>query len=123
MKRDLNLIREILRTCECHECGYAPKKLTIEGYTDEQIGFHVYLAGEAGLLIVAEKSTPGSTSPEATALNITWQGYEFLETSRSEIHWNRVTDAAKSAGGMSLDVLRSILVQATAMAVRERLGF
>jgi hypothetical protein len=36
MKRDMDLVREILVQIEEHEHGMAPRNLTIEGYYSEQ---------------------------------------------------------------------------------------
>ncbi len=41
MKRDMDLVREILLAIDSHEKGYAPQKMEFEGYTDEQIGYRV----------------------------------------------------------------------------------
>jgi hypothetical protein len=48
MKRDMDLVRKILLQIEEHPHGFAPNYLAIEDYTQEQIGFHVLLMGEAG---------------------------------------------------------------------------
>jgi|GEM_PF-7061885 len=47
MKRDIDLVREILLALEEHDHGYAPKDLEIRGYSKEQIGYHVWLMGRA----------------------------------------------------------------------------
>lgn len=49
MKRDMALIRKMLLTVEAHENGYAPRDMTFEGYSEEQIGFHAKLIIDADL--------------------------------------------------------------------------
>jgi hypothetical protein len=122
MKRDLDLIRKILMACEQHEHGWAPRELAIDGFSEEQIGFHVHLLGEAGLMKVADVTRMGSSSPAALPLYIRWEGYEFLEASRDPNRWDRVKRAAASAGAMSLDVVKAVLVQAGAASVKQQMG-
>ncbi|MFI4862089.1 MAG: DUF2513 domain-containing protein, partial [Phycisphaerales bacterium JB063] len=71
MKRDMELIRSILLICEDHEHGYAPEHIEVEGYTAEQIGFHIYLLGQAGYMNVADTSSFESPSPKAVPLSVT----------------------------------------------------
>ena len=82
MKRDMDLIRRILFVMEGYEHGYAPKNFAIENYSEEEVGFHVWLMGDAGLLDVIDSTSHDSISPEAFPLRITWAGYEFLEAAR-----------------------------------------
>ena len=107
MKRDLDLVRKILLVCEEHPNGFAPQELHIEGYTDDQIGYHVHLAGNAGLLKVADVTHLGSQSPCAIPLSMTWSGHEFLDDSKNETVWEK---AKKSVGSSSFDVLKAVLV-------------
>jgi len=57
MKRDFDLIRKILLTMEAHEHGFLRDELRIDGYNDEQIAFHMYLLGEAGLVKASKTLT------------------------------------------------------------------
>lgn len=106
MKRDLDLIRKLLLLMESHEHGYAPHELSIEGYTDEQVGFHVHLLGEAGLAVVADTTHMSSDSPSAIPQCLTWAGYEFLEAAKDETLWGKAKDKViKPAGGVAFTVL------------------
>jgi hypothetical protein len=106
MKRDLDLIRKILLALEEHEHGFAPEELVIEGYSEEQIGFHIYLIGEAGLAKVAESARVNDPSPKAFAVNLTWAGYEFLESAKDDNLWGKAKEKViKPAGGVAFGVL------------------
>lgn len=119
MKRDMDLVRKILLALEEYEHGFAPKTLQISGYSDEEIGFHVYLMGQAGLLQVADVTHMGSTSPQSIPRRITWEGYEFLEAARSLSIWEAAKHRMVKEGlGMSLEVLKKILM----MLTKEALG-
>lgn len=111
MKRDMDLIRKILLAVEEHEHGRAPGKVEIEGYSDEQIGYHVWLTGEAGLLHVVDMTGRGSPSPVAIPTRMTWEGYEFLEVARQLSTWEAAKEKISKAGaGLTFEVLKAVLV-------------
>lgn len=110
MKRDMDLIRRILFTLEEHEHGFAPK-LEIEGSSEKQIGFHVLLMGEVGLLIVEDATGTAGRSPEALPIRITWNGYEFLEAARDPSIWETAKkNVWEKAGGLTFEILKSVLI-------------
>jgi hypothetical protein len=112
MKRDMDLARNILLALEEHEHGYAPRTLVIEGYTDEQIGYHAHLLHEAGLIDASDDSTRGSPSPQAIPLRLTWEGHEFLDAARSDTIWNQAKQkVAKTTGTVSFQVLIALLIE------------
>jgi len=122
MKRDMDLVRKILMACVDHEHGRAPQDLAIEGYSEEQIGYHVYLMMEAGLVEAADVTTMGSESPEAVVTSVTWDGHEFLEASRDEGLWENAKQAVGSTGGMVLGVLKSVLIALATDAAKKAAG-
>ena len=48
MKRDLELIRNLVLAIEASPTGYAPDKIDIPGYSPEQIAYHSYLLIDSG---------------------------------------------------------------------------
>lgn len=119
MKRDLDLIRKLLLKMEEHEHGYAPQRITLDGYTDEQVGFHIYLLGQAGLICVADSSSMESGSPSAIPLNLTWAGYEFLDAARDETLWEKAkAKVINPVGGVAF----GILIDWLKAEARNRLG-
>ena len=111
MKRDMELVRKILLTIENSPHGHAGR-LKIDGYTDEQVGYHVYIMGEAALLRTADVTSMGSKSPQAIPISLTWEGHEFLDAARDEGRWNKAMEKVKSIGGeVALSVLKELLVQ------------
>lgn len=56
MKRDMNLVREILLALEEDLSGFAPEDMEIKGYTDEQIGYHILLLIEAGFIEAKDRN-------------------------------------------------------------------
>lgn len=109
MKRDMDLVRKILLVLEAHDCGFAPSKFSVEGFSDEQVGYHVYLMHQAALLHAKESTFYGSSSPLAIPLSITWQGYEFLANASEEKRWLQAKSLLKGAGEGSFQIWQAVL--------------
>ena len=96
----------------------APRNLSIDGYTQEQIGYHVHLMGQAGLLKVADATHFGSTSPEAIASRMTWAGHAVLDAARSDTIWNRAkAQLGAQWTSVPFDVLKAVLMKFVGEAV------
>ena len=108
---DMDLVRKILIALEEYPHGFYCQFLAVDGYSPEQIGYHITLMGEAGLLIANEVTTMDSDSPEAVPQRLTWQGHQFLNACRDEDRWSKAKAIFKDAGGVSFDVAKEILVQ------------
>ena len=76
MKRYMQLIRAILEYVTVKSNGNDLALPEINGYTPDQVSYHVKLCEEAGFLdIVIDASTKQATG----IVRITWQGHEFLD--------------------------------------------
>jgi hypothetical protein len=111
MKRDLDLMRLILLGCEQHPHGFAPRDLVLPGYTNEQVGYHIHLLGESGLMRVADATCLGNASPQALAIALTNAGHDFLDATRDPTRWQRVRSVVAALGGWTIDVVRDVAVQ------------
>ena len=63
MKCDMDLVRAIGLAIEAAPNGYAPEPLEIPGRTEEEIGYHVHIMSEAGLIIAHDVTSIGDPSP------------------------------------------------------------
>ena len=122
MKRDMDLVRKILMVCEEQEHGRVSGELQIDGFSDEQIGYHAFLMIEAGLAHGFDQSGAGDPSPQGRIISLTWEGHEFLEASRNEGLWNKAKQAAGASGGMVLGVLKSVLIDLATKAAKQAAG-
>jgi hypothetical protein len=110
MQRDMDLIRAILIAMESCPHGFA-RDLRIEGYTDEEIGFHAWLMKQAGLIDGVDDTNTGSVSPSFAPMMITWAGYEFLSASKDESTWRRATATVSAkTGALGFEVLKAWLI-------------
>lgn len=116
MKRDMNLARSILFKLEKRQDYVGFTDLEIEGYSSDKISYHVMLLSEAGLIEAMNLSTHGG--PDWRAVRLTWDGHEFLETSRDESRWkNAIEIMTKNGGGLAFEVLKLVLSQLMKNAV------
>jgi uncharacterized protein DUF2513 len=108
--RDMDLIRKMVLAIEDAPTGFAPRKLSIEGYTPDQIGYHAYLMIDAGLALGTRVDHQGSTGPNAMLKNLTWAGHEFADAARDQTRWNKAMGIVKEkSGSVTLTVLTELL--------------
>ena len=122
MKRDMDLVRKILLSIENDPSGYVPDEISIEGYTQEEIGYHVLIMIDAGLLSGEDTSYIGGRSPSGTATRMTWQGHEFLDSCREETRWDRAKRIGVRVGGLTFEMMKRILLHLMEDQVRAVLG-
>ena len=118
MKRNMDLVRQILFAIEDHSEGFAPRELQIEGFTPEQIAYHAHIMGHAGLVKAVDTTHMGSTGPEAKISSLTWEGHEFLDAAREPTRWQQAKDIVAKAGGASIQVWLAVLTD----LVKKNLG-
>jgi hypothetical protein len=110
MQRDMDLVRAILLSLEESPHGFAPKDCEIPGFTKEQVGYHVVLMHQAGLIEAEQSTTVIDPSPSAIPISLTWAGYEFLATSKDEGIWKKGTSTVMAkAGAIGFDILKAVL--------------
>ncbi len=115
----MDLVRQILLDATARENGHANGNPHIEGYTEEQIGYHIHLMQQAGLVNAVDIQTTGSGSPTAILISVTWNGHDFIEAARSNSIWSQAKEKAKSVGGaLTFDVMKELLV----VVARSQLG-
>ncbi len=125
MKRDMNLIRKILLKYDrstsmrffSREVKVAFLKIVsesifvIEGYSREQIGFHIYLMGQAGLFKVVDITRLDDPSPQARPLCFDNRGILFLYIARNEANWEKANEIIENNNlPMTFDILEDILI-------------
>jgi hypothetical protein len=108
MKRDMDLVRDLLFAIEALDRVRGEVQLPYDKYNSEQIYYHVRLLHEAGLAHAVNCSTGMEFCWVPTSL--TWQGHEFLDAARNDEVWNKAKSQIKSvAGSISFDILKSLL--------------
>ena len=115
MRRDMNLIRQLLLLYE----GEEPKPDLSEFSEDQQV-YHSALLVEAklvdGSILNDETGYPRGTA----VLRLTWDGHEFLDAARNESAWRAIRKKAVTAGvTLTFPILKHLLSR----YIQEKLGF
>lgn len=105
MKRDMDLIREILFECEKQDGTGRMIQVKIEGHSDEEINYHLVLLTDAGFIEASVLDT--QIGPIVQPLRLTWSGHEFLNAARSSKMWEGAKEfALKTTGTVTLEGLK-----------------
>jgi hypothetical protein len=109
MRRDMDLVRDLLFAMEADPHGYYQGRLLLKNYTEEQVGYHVKLMMDAGLIEGFEVNTHDKPGPVAIPIRITWKGHEFLDACRGDQRWISAKEIIERVKGVSFDVMMVIL--------------
>ncbi len=110
MKRDMDLVRKILLAIEAHPSRIFRGNLEIEGYSEEQVGYHVYLMMEADLVRGVGDTHFHSTNFSAVPTGMTWAGHEFLDSAREDSRWHQAKELAASVGGVTFKTMLNVIL-------------
>ncbi|PKI04907.1 hypothetical protein CXF78_09940 (plasmid) [Shewanella sp. 11B5] len=108
MKRNWDVVREILFTLEDLKPTEA---LSLNGFDESRhydISYHVKMLGDAGLLVVEFFHELSEQPSNFYATELTWAGHEFLDSVREKNTWDKVKALIKEKGGvMTFDVIKT----------------
>ena len=111
MKRDMNLVREILLWATDQDASGVNANPTIVGYSADQVSHHVHLMSQAGLVEAAVTTALSDPGPTALLLSVTWAGHDFVDAARDNTIWNKAKRKVLSSGSsFTFDLLKDVLV-------------
>ncbi len=108
MQRNMDLVRTILMRMERNPSGRAPRDLEI-GYPANEVGYHVHIMMQEGLIEGIDVTSTESKGPEAIPTNLTWKGHEFLDLARDQDRWNRAKAIIAKVGSAPISVWMKVL--------------
>jgi len=115
MKRNWDTIREILLRLERD----APEDPPVPDDRAEETSYHVDLLIEAGLVTAPAAEVSGPGMRPFTAMRLTWEGHEFLDTVRSDMVWQRTKRAFAASGlAMTIDLIRTVAANIAASMLK-----
>lgn len=112
MRRDMDLIRELMLKLEAMDCGpnsvylFKPgdEDLAVDGFTDEEVSYHLALITEAGLI-----EHRGSRVMNGFMFSrLSWAGHDFVDSVRSPEVWAKTKKGVEAAGGFTVDLLKDL---------------
>lgn len=113
MKRDMDLIRELLLKLEAFPLGPAAvfiiqptsPEIAVPEYDPAMIHYNLDLLYQAGFLNNRANSRPGMGFAYT---GLSWKGHEFLDSIRDPAIWRATKDGAAKAGGFSVELLGAL---------------
>lgn len=114
MKRDMDLIRELMLNLEALSVPLTELKaidghestVQVDGYTAEQIDYHLLLLEQPGFVHGGGLEDFGMRfGPGIGFQSVTWAAHDFLDTMRSPEVWDRTKQAASAAGGFTVELM------------------
>ena len=110
MKRDMDLIREILLFVEEHAPYPNGDSVSFkkDGVSDLDISFHIGLLENAKFVVAPSNSEVHGSylyKKYHVVVSITWQGYEFLDKIRDEKQWKRIKQMLSKTGDFSFETI------------------
>jgi len=112
MKRDLNLIRNLVLAVEDTPGGWTTK-LSAQGYSQSQVGYHAHLVIEEGLAKGVDMIVHGDDGPRASITSLTPAGHDFADLVRDDDRWNNAVGAMTQGNHVSFQALKRLLASET----------
>ena len=118
MKRDMDLIRNILRSIDASEDDDAISGMQIDGYSYQEIAYHVMLLKEAGIvrakLVCDDGVDTGADSAipdEYEIYAITREGYAFLDAFSNDARWKKATKIIGDIGDAPIQLVIPLFME------------
>ena len=109
MKKDMDLVREILIEIEKQYVSTAIYNLKIEGYDVSTIAYHCKLLYEAGLISSYNVSYTSNEIYSFSVGSLTWEGNDYLDKVRDNSVWTKTKDAIAQKGlPLIFDTIKTI---------------
>jgi len=123
MKRDMELVREILLHVESRKDA-KPKAVRIEGYEDPIVVQHVEMLLDTKLLKGLKSLSGSGGLPHITVIDLTWSGHEFISALKNKTVWNRIkTKFGDQLAELPLPVIKEAGIAILKEMVKGTLGF
>lgn len=126
MRRDMDLIRELMLKLESmprkpgvlEELSGGEGEMVFEGYSPEEVDYHLSLILDAGLLV-----THGSLMSGAVLFDrLSWAGHDFVDSIRSPEVWVKTKRGAEAAGGFTVELLKDLARGFIKKQIEEKTG-
>lgn len=111
MKRDMDLIRKILRKIRDHEDPYGLDCIPeIEGYSKKEISYNIGILKDADLLTARPSVEMRAKYENYFGINLTWEGHDFIDAAEDETIWkNAKKTVIRPGASFTFDILKEWL--------------
>jgi hypothetical protein len=111
MKRDMDLVRELLLAIECDLkfdgtkwfTPASPEELGITNHSMDEVSYNLTMLIEEGFIKGKIAIGMGVRDEMVAVINkLTWKGHEFLDDTRDPDIWNKAKERAKGLSGIGI---------------------
>lgn len=92
MKRDIELVKQILSNIESHETNSPIFDIELDDYEPQRIYYHCHLLIDAKLIEGYVDRSLGGTMRINRIYGLTWEGHEFLDAAKNERIWSAIKE-------------------------------
>ena len=108
MKRDMDLVRQILLRIEALPAGQ-PMQFRMDEVEDRVLIAHLETMIEGGLVNGKITQPHGTRGAVIIISDLTWTGHEWIETMRSDDVWRQTTATVQERGGaLSFELAKAV---------------
>ena len=115
MKRDMDLVRQILIKVSEKEAGLPATAFVTDEWSEELVSYNIVIMEEAGLIELWRLYPELSDDPYlmVDAKRLTWEGNELLSLIKSEDVWQKVKNEIAKTGQTDapLEVFKTIAIK------------
>ncbi len=117
MKRDWDLIREMLTKVEsmsCYDNNLSIAAFKIDSYEERYLASeHMKLLIDKGFVYGAMHPIAGREPKGFSVNGLTWEGHEFLDSIRSDTVWNKTKETFATKGlEMTFETIKAVAAAA-----------
>ncbi|MBP2573505.1 MULTISPECIES: DUF2513 domain-containing protein [Agrobacterium tumefaciens complex] len=123
MKRDMDLVRDLLLQIEKFDQGYGGDiEIETGDHEPQVVAEHLRLLLEARLIEGDAVPDDEYAFDHILPTRLTWSGHDFLETVRDPEIWKKTKEGALSARGFTLDLMQDLAKGFIKKQIEERTG-
>jgi len=112
VKRNIDLIRELLFITEKSHRSVAVWTIKIKGISAETIDYHAYLLQDGGYIKADIEQLEDDTFDTVLIHSLTWSGHELLDSIRKDQIWEKVKNRiAEKTESVPFDILKQIAME------------
>jgi DNA-binding transcriptional ArsR family regulator len=119
----MDLVRSILLSIEASESPSLEQIDKMDGYSQDEVNYHLKLMFEAGLIHGYLESDPNSSMGyHVWHPQLKWDGHEFLDNIRDDEIWKKTKEGATKIGSWSLSVIGDVAKTIIKLEAKKHLG-
>lgn len=130
MKRDQDLVRALVLKLEALPVqsgslvSFHPEddEIAVEGYTSEQIAYHLELIYEAGWVDYADSRNGRMMDGSFLFRRLTGPGHDFVDAVRDPAIWKKTKAGASAAGGWTVGILKDLAIGYAKQEIQKHTG-